>query len=319
MKRRVRLLESFAAACGTNIVQPVASQRAWPGRVNVQLPSVLTPVDVYISQISTHARRAHEYRFQNPASADSIVPAAGVRQLLIGYTVWKGIPLCVGADASRRFNSNARFSVLFNVHILNVAAEKGWAEYVSGSGERIVAFHPVLLPSYLQIEELTVDVNEGAVRNAIENAGFAPAAPMEAVERARQAVSRLVRDARFTEDVANAYEGRCAMSGINWQVVQAAHIYPVSAPGSTDLVTNGLALAPTCHALFDKHKIYIDPQDLSVRLHPSVRDDHSQAAMHFRGGILERLRTPPDSANALDIRMLSKRYEWFGDAYSWAS
>jgi putative restriction endonuclease len=47
---------------------------------------------------------------------------------------------------------------------------------------------------------------------------------------------------------------------VQLRLVDAAHILPVGAPGSVDLVRNGVALSPTYHRAFDAGLIYLDEQ-----------------------------------------------------------
>ena len=54
-----------------------------------------------------------------------------------------------------------------------------------------------------------------------------------------------------------AYGNRCAVTGIQLGLVEAAHIVPVKAQG-TDDVLNGLALSPTIHRAYDNSLIYLD-------------------------------------------------------------
>lgn len=78
-------------------------------------------------------------------------------------------------------------------------------------------------------------------------------------ERTRHLVEVLERDARFQRLVFEAYDYRCAISGLTTGrgarsrlkgLVDAAHIRPVASYGP-DTVANGLALTPTLHRLFD--------------------------------------------------------------------
>lgn len=73
-------------------------------------------------------------------------------------------------------------------------------------------------------------------------------------------VSRPIRDAVFRRSVLDAYDNRCAVTGLRIlngggkAEAQAAHIVPV-ADGGPDVVQNGLALSGTVHWLFDRHLI----------------------------------------------------------------
>lgn len=73
-------------------------------------------------------------------------------------------------------------------------------------------------------------------------------------------VSRLSREAGFRQRVLFAYGNRCAVTRVRLRLVDAAHILPVGAPGSVDLVRNGVALSPTYHRAFDAGLIYLDEQ-----------------------------------------------------------
>lgn len=74
--------------------------------------------------------------------------------------------------------------------------------------------------------------------------------------------SRLYRDVAFRRKVREAYDYRCAISGLRLRngggrpEVQAAHIRPVERQGS-DSVRNGLALSGTLHWMFDRGLISV--------------------------------------------------------------
>ena len=81
-----------------------------------------------------------------------------------------------------------------------------------------------------------------------------------AAERATRLVTAIERDARFRRRVMSAYEFRCSVSGFGigelplgraTRLIDAAHIRPVNKQGS-DAVSNGIALTPTIHRLFDE-------------------------------------------------------------------
>jgi putative restriction endonuclease len=87
-------------------------------------------------------------------------------------------------------------------------------------------------------------------------------APLEEQERriAQVLMNRKIRDAAFRARVIDAYEGRCAVTGIRMVngggkvEAQAAHIWAVQ-DGGPDVVQNGLALSATVHWAFDRHLI----------------------------------------------------------------
>ena len=87
-------------------------------------------------------------------------------------------------------------------------------------------------------------------------------APPEEQERRVEAmlVNRVIRDAAFRLAVLDAYDSRCAVTGLRIvngggkAEAQAAHVLPV-ADGGPDVVQNGIALSGTVHWLFDRHLI----------------------------------------------------------------
>ena len=87
-------------------------------------------------------------------------------------------------------------------------------------------------------------------------------APLEEQERriVQMLVNRPFRDAAFRKSVVQAYQGRCAVTGLRIlngggrAEVQAAHIWSI-AEGGPDIVQNGIALSSTCHWLFDRYLI----------------------------------------------------------------
>lgn len=119
------------------------------------------------------------------------------------------------------------------------------------------------------------------------------------VERRRvvSEVSRLTRDAAFRQRVLFAYGNRCAVSRVQLRLVDAAHILPVGADGSTDQVQNGIALSPTYHRAFDAGLIYLDERH-EMRVHDGHL--HLLQNLNLAGGAdafrrpLGRIFLPPD-------------------------
>ena len=84
-------------------------------------------------------------------------------------------------------------------------------------------------------------------------------------ERDRVVSSRAFRDARFAPKVKEQYDFSCAACGIQLEIVEGAHIIPVSESESTDEVWNGIALCPNHHRLFDS-RTYAITADLVIKV-----------------------------------------------------
>ncbi|NKL79047.1 HNH endonuclease [Rhizobium leguminosarum] len=86
--------------------------------------------------------------------------------------------------------------------------------------------------------------------------------PLEEQERRIEQIlmNRKIREASFRRKVCDAYDSRCAITGLRIvngggkSEAQAAHIWSV-AEGGPDVVQNGIALSATVHWLFDRHLI----------------------------------------------------------------
>lgn len=79
-------------------------------------------------------------------------------------------------------------------------------------------------------------------------------------ERTERLISLVERDARFRASVLDAYDSRCAITGLTVEpqrpdrvtsIIEAAHLRPVSHNGA-DVVPNGMAMTPTLHRLYDE-------------------------------------------------------------------
>ena len=101
-------------------------------------------------------------------------------------------------------------------------------------------------------------------------------------------VTRQVRDRVFRKLVLDAYDSRCAMTGLKLinggcrAEVEAAHIKPVEAKGSDD-VRNGIALSGTVHWMFDRGLIGLQ-DDARIVISRHVNDpDQVRALIHKSG------------------------------------
>jgi putative restriction endonuclease len=157
------------------------------------------------------------------------------------------------------------------------------------SGRAQAAVRPISLEDFNRILDLGFPEEEAVlprVGSAIETP-FVPGvgesqAPFQLdVERDRvnYLSSRIVRDRVFRKIVLEAYDCRCAITGLKLingggrAEVQAAHIKPVEASGP-DIITNGLALSGTAHWMFDRGLISLS-DELEVLVSRQVNDADS--------------------------------------------
>jgi putative restriction endonuclease len=100
--------------------------------------------------------------------------------------------------------------------------------------------------------------------------------------------SRIVRDRVFRRVVLQAYDERCAITGLKLingggrAEVEAAHIRPVEASGP-DIVSNGIALSGTVHWMFDRGLISL-ADDLKILVSRQVNDPSSVSTLINKSG-----------------------------------
>ena len=117
-------------------------------------------------------------------------------------------------------------------------------------------------------------------------------------ERSRRVVDAVVRDARFRRQVMTAYQFKCAITGLEigtlplgraTTLLDAAHIRPVGDRGP-DAVTNGIALTPTVHRLFDEGLVTVAWAGEHLELRRSPHLEQQMIESPERGTVI-RLET----------------------------
>ncbi|KQT04794.1 HNH endonuclease [Rhizobium sp. Leaf386] len=106
--------------------------------------------------------------------------------------------------------------------------------------------------------------------------------------RIAQLSSRIVRDRLFRRLILQAYDKRCAVTGLKLingggrAEVDAAHIRPVEANGP-DILSNGIALSGTAHWMFDRGLIGLS-DDLEILISRYANDCDSIQGLINRTG-----------------------------------
>lgn len=320
MSRR-NLVDRLVALVGADIVSVVDPRDGWPSLIRIRLNGEDLPAAVHLGPIGlSHRNRDDvERRLQNPGQGHPVTIIEPFFSLVIGIWEEENRPVLAGMEAEGRLGRGTRQSLFIPLWLLRHAAQSGWAEHYSTSGELIIAFHPALLPTYVEARRSHLRLDSEQVTSILEASGLTAPPEERAAERARRASTALVRSAKFGKNVVDAYGGLCALCGLNFGLVQGAHIYPVHAPFSVDLVWNGLALCSNHHAAFDRHLLWIEPRDRSVKLHPRISSgaEHDEAARRFSEMTFPQLRSPLSSRNTPRTEMFERRYDFFGEEYSW--
>jgi len=105
---------------------------------------------------------------------------------------------------------------------------------------------------------------------------FDPSSTTDARAKTLAAIALRQGQPRFRKALLRAYDGRCAISGCDLEeALEAAHILPYRGE-YTHHVQNGILLRADLHTLLDRGLISIDPDSLTVVIHPKLK--HSQYA-----------------------------------------
>jgi putative restriction endonuclease len=194
--------------------------------------------------------------------------------VLIGYEPKLGV--FAGFDLRRHGTfAEGSPSVQIDVRRLRQALQDGLAFDRKGNDEIAVAFRADQFINYVHnADDLHKYGKQLATFDLLAKAASSKKVPLPELtgltadrQRVVQTVSRLSREAGFRLQVLDAYEHRCCVTRMQLRLVDAAHILPVGAPESVDVVRNGLALSPTYHRAFDRALIFLD-DSYSMRINP---------------------------------------------------
>ena len=328
MSARADLVERVADLVGVSAFTVEDPYEGWPALATVHLEDADIPIALYASPIglSQRGRDNVERRFQNPGQNRPVTPVPGRQPVLLGVWEFDPIvsvryPILVTADATRREGRATRWSVFVPLAKLDEAQELGWATHTNDAGELMRCMLPPLLPADVAADGDGVEPAEALVQTAATAAGLVddPDGDAPAADRARRTATALVRDARFSRRVLSAYGNRCAMCGLGLSLVEGAHIYPASAPGSPDDPRNGLALCANHHRAFDRHLVAVEPGTGRILFHPDVlaeaRTDPSARALVE--STWSRLAPASNGARPRPA-MFRQRYAHYPGYYDWA-
>lgn len=272
----------------------VSGVREQPRRFYITAGESSFPVWIYVWTL-THgggvARPADEYRIQLTSVTPPLPENPDGPTLLLGYE--PNTRCFAGFDLRKhRVFSTQSPSIQININTLRDAVRDGFAFARKGNDEIAVAIRPDNLLSYaLNCESLHESGADAVVSDILSRVGRFEAVSDKEIsalttERRRvvSKVSRLARDSDFRRKVTVAYDRKCCVTGLQLRLIDAAHILPVGADGSTDSVQNGLCLSPTYHRAYDRGLIFLG-EDRRMLINRQKRDD--LARLGLAGGLTE--------------------------------
>jgi len=257
-----------------------------------------------------YPRNPNEVRIQI-TGIDTFRIEEGVKTLLLGWG--EDEQMFAGFDVTKHLISMSGRSPSLQVRreTLEEAKAKAFFPQTRDNQEIVIAFRSDFLATYVQeLEELHKTAQHPSELRQLERIANTdieqeirdiPAGPRKTV---LEQINRKVRDARFRKNVLAAYSFRCAVSGIQLDLVDAAHIIPVEHVRGTDELKNGICLSALHHRAFDLGLIGIK-RDYSVVLNERrMAELHSigwdGGAAEFKAGLRDQLLLPARRAHYPD-------------------
>ncbi len=227
---------------------------------------------IFVGNVHSAGRQdSNEFRIQCPGGLPKKLNDAQVNQdkaLILGFSgdlhtfsAWDPVQFIARNTRTQRFSIYTRLSRIQD------AAEQGLSRHSDTDGQRVVMFRRDLLGLYVENYTVLHQVsNTGFNRIAKRYGDIKPGKPI-IVERQKIEVTSVIypRNPLFRLAVLGAYAHRCAMCGMQLELVEAAHIVPHSNSQATDEISNGIALCTLHHRSFDKGLLYVR-EDYSICL-----------------------------------------------------
>lgn len=315
------LLDAFQDAGSSGVLlSPITKH---PRKFAVQTAYGAAEIWVYIWTL-THGGRPSlpdEYRIQMTTVTSPLVLNPNGYTLLLGYE--PNLKMFAGFDLDKhsRFTSGSP-SVQSDIKTLHRALQDGLAFDRKDNNEIAVGIRPDQLLHYAEnatiLHKLGANAKTFDLLVKASSQQDIPDEELLTIPKERQlvvaTVKRLSRDASFRTTVRTAYQDRCAVTRMQLRLVEAAHILPVGAHGSTDEVRNGLALSPTFHRAYDHGLIYLTV-DYKMKINPEKEDYLMRLNLDgglpdFKSVLNQRIHLPPDRRQWPDKRYINKANEY---------
>jgi putative restriction endonuclease len=249
-----------------------------------------------------YPRNPNELRIQI-TGVDHFRVEEGAKTLLLGWG--EDEQMFAGFDVTKhRISMSGRSpSLQVRRETLDEAKAKAFFPQTRENEEIVIAFRPDFFVAYVQeLEELHKSAQKPDELRQLERIANAdiereirdiPPGPRRTV---LEQINRRVRDARFRKNVLAAYGYRCAISGIQLDLVDAAHIIPVEHEQGTDELKNGICLSALHHRAFDAGLVGIK-RDYSVIINQQRMSELRSigwegGAAEFRSSLRDQILLP---------------------------
>ena len=267
------------------------------------------------------ARPADEFRIQITGITQFETEVEG-KTLILGW--WNQAGVFAGFDFRKHWGTlGASPSLQIREAFLEEAYKTlGLSPCNKGNREVAIAFHPDFFIEYIRSLEHLHDV--GRVKNDFDilnevskNPELVDETVLQKVtpvrRKAMKSVIQTIRDCSFRNRVLTSYGFKCAMCALQLDLVEAAHIVPVTESGSTDETSNGLALCTLHHRAYDRALVNIS-NNYHVIVSTSQQTrlkqiGHDGGMQSFVAGLRPIIHLPPANGDRPSLSYLEKGRE----------
>lgn len=172
-----------------------------------------------------------------------------------------------------RFNVKQTITLYSRFSIQKLAVEEKISLYKDNKGQHVISFTPNNLGLYLENIKSIHLLSETELKTLVDKSDSLNDTSIDGDLQTFHGVftithARQKRDPNFRKIVYRAYDKRCAMCGIQLELVEAAHIIPHAHEKGTDDITNGVCLCALHHTAYDRALIYFD-EELNIIVNES--------------------------------------------------
>ena len=230
---------------------------------------------VFIANVHSASRSdSDEFRIQCPGNLPVTMrgsQANGENILVFGYSsdanafsAWD--PRRIVARNPR----TQRFSIYTRLSRMRGTRTQGFTSYRDSDGQVVIMFQAEFIGLYAENSTALHQATSRQLRRVASRYRRYQAGSLRRAIRLNRRKIEITRRAYprsplFRQGVLDAYGHRCAMCGIQLDLVEAAHIVPHSHPQGNDDVSNGLALCSLHHRSYDLGLVYVT-EDYSIHL-----------------------------------------------------
>ena len=207
----------------------------------------------------------------------------------------------------QRSRGTQRFSLYTRMSNHERANSEGLAIYRDATGQNVLSLRSEFLTLYIANTEVMHLATERALQNIVSahNATRSGVASRRLVTVARRKIevtqTQYARNPQFREAVREAYGNRCAMCGVQLELIEAAHLVPHNDPRGLDTISNGVALCALHHRSLDTGLVHLDTS-YNILINP-VRYKYLaklrrlEGFRRFKRQLSEKIRLPQDHSD----------------------